>query len=344
MITAIPIQNVYYLLCYAWNKLEEGRIVDVGSLDSTRLVDLFAKVLISGTHHIIRRGFDRGYLPFIEETSQLRGKINFSESLKRNLFPQARAYCEFDELDYNVLHNRILKTTIARLVYAGGLDVGLKEGLGELLRRLREIEPVSITPQTFRRVQLHRNNHYYSFLLNVCELIHQNLLPEEGGRGGRFRDFLRDRRAMGRLFEAFVKNFYGLEQDTYRVRALKINWQVAPAGDAGRLLPEMKTDVCLIGDERKIIIDCKYYRDALQKYRDKQTVRSSHLYQMFSYVKNKESDPGWERCEGILLYPVVGQGLRLDYDFDGHRIQVRTIDLAQDWQKIREDMLRMVAA
>src|SRR5689334_4123821 len=60
----IPIQNIYYLLCYAWNRLDEKDIVDVSSLMSTQLVDLFAKVLISGTHHLVRRGFDRGYLEF----------------------------------------------------------------------------------------------------------------------------------------------------------------------------------------------------------------------------------------------------------------------------------------
>jgi 5-methylcytosine-specific restriction enzyme subunit McrC len=42
----IPIQNIYYLLCYAWNKLEERDIVDVKGIETTELCDLFAKVLI----------------------------------------------------------------------------------------------------------------------------------------------------------------------------------------------------------------------------------------------------------------------------------------------------------
>ena len=44
----IPIQNIYYLLCYAWNKLEERDIVDVRGIDSTKILDLFARVLIGG--------------------------------------------------------------------------------------------------------------------------------------------------------------------------------------------------------------------------------------------------------------------------------------------------------
>jgi 5-methylcytosine-specific restriction enzyme subunit McrC len=167
---SIPIQNVYYLLCYAWNKLEEGEIVDVASLNSTQLVDLFAKVLAGGTHHLIRRGFDRGYLSFADEIGRLRGKIDFATSLKKNLLARGYAHCEYEELDYNVLHNRILKTTLERLVFAEGLDNELRQEVRETLRWLRQVEPIRLSSQLFRRVQLHRNNHYYTFLLNVCEL------------------------------------------------------------------------------------------------------------------------------------------------------------------------------
>ena len=55
----IPIQNIYYLLCYAWNNLEEKDLIDIKSIQSTNLADLFAKVLISGITHLLKRGIDR---------------------------------------------------------------------------------------------------------------------------------------------------------------------------------------------------------------------------------------------------------------------------------------------
>jgi 5-methylcytosine-specific restriction enzyme subunit McrC len=165
----IPIQNIYYLLCYAWNKLEEGEVVNVEAIPNTQLVDLFAKVLLGGTHHLIRRGFDRGYLSFIDEGARVKGKIDFSTSFKKNLFLRGKSQYRYDELNYNVFHNQILKTTIARLIHIEGLSQDLKDGLVEILRRLREVSTVPLSSGSFRRVQLHRNNHYYSFLLNICE-------------------------------------------------------------------------------------------------------------------------------------------------------------------------------
>ena len=53
----IPIQNIYFLLCYAWDKLDERDVVDVDPVGITELVDLFSRVLISGTNHLLKRGF-----------------------------------------------------------------------------------------------------------------------------------------------------------------------------------------------------------------------------------------------------------------------------------------------
>jgi 5-methylcytosine-specific restriction enzyme subunit McrC len=339
----IPIQNIYYLLCYAWDRLEEGEVVDVSSVNSTELADLFAKVLAGGTHHLIRRGFDRGYLAFTEETPRIRGKVDFSSSLKRNLLARGQARCGYEELDYNVLHNRILKTTLERLLTADGLDVKLREEVREVLRWLRQVEPVRLSSQLFRRVQLHRNNRYYVFLLNICELIYDQLLADERTGRSRFRNFLRDEDRMNRLFQGFVYNFYKREQKEFKVGAPKIYWQAEPdPAGAAEYLPEMRTDVCLMKPDRKIILDCKYYKDTLQRGPYKQTLHSEHLYQIFSYVKNKEAEEGWAGCEGLLLYPVVGHTLDLSYRIQGHVIKIKTIDLNQEWGRIRGDMLKIV--
>jgi len=50
MAKEIPIQNLYFMLCYAWDQLAEGKLVDINATDSKSLNELFARVLAHGTH------------------------------------------------------------------------------------------------------------------------------------------------------------------------------------------------------------------------------------------------------------------------------------------------------
>jgi 5-methylcytosine-specific restriction enzyme subunit McrC len=129
----IPIQNIYYLLCYAWDKLAEKDIVDVEPIDTTSLADLFARVLINGTHHLVKRGFDRGYVSQHEWTPRPRGRLRFQEAIKRNLMGTGRLPCEYDELSYDVLHNQILKATMLRLIRTRGMAASCDGGLSQTL-------------------------------------------------------------------------------------------------------------------------------------------------------------------------------------------------------------------
>lgn len=340
---SIPIQNIYYLLCYAWNKLDEGGTVDVSSINSTELADLFARVLTSGIQHLIRIGFDRNYLVFSEETPRIRGRINFPVSIKRNLLRRGRPLCEFDELSYDVLHNRILKSTVDNLLRTDGLNNDLKKELWETSKWLRDVTPVRLSSQIFRRVQLHRNNSYYRFLLNVCVLVFENLLVDESTGQSRFRDFVRDEGQMRALFEEFVRNFFRIKQSRFRVASPKLYWDVRFEGeDALAVVPEMRTDICLIAEDRQILIDCKFSKSVLTSYRGKESLRPSHLYQMFAYLHHAEQQKAWKNLEGVLLYPVTKDPVDLSFDLGQHPFQVRTIDLNQDWQSIELDLLSLL--
>jgi 5-methylcytosine-specific restriction enzyme subunit McrC len=345
MTKSIPIQNIYYLLCYAWNKLDERDIVAVTLDDCKNIIDLFAKVLISATTHLFKRGLDRDYIHHHEDRSTLRGKIRFDPSLKRNLFHQGKAHCHFDDLHYDILHNQILKTTIHRLILNKSLDHDLKNQLIGLYRRFHGIEEIDLSSRVFRSVRLHRNNYFYDFPLRICELIYDNFLVAEGAGDVRFRDFLRDRR-MWQLFQEFVRNFYRMEQYGFRVIGSGIKWHGKGLTEhASEMLPNMNTDITLKSRDKKIIIDTKFYKDALVTHHGKQMVRPDHLYQLFAYVKNDAGDDDPRRFEGMLLYPKVDdEPLDLQYKIHGHRISVRSINLNQEWRTIHQDLLALLTS
>lgn len=340
----IPIQNIYYLLCYAWDKLAEREVVNVEAIDMTSLTDLFSRVLINGTNHLLKRGFDRGYVSQHEWASRLRGRICFQDAIRRNATMTGRLPCDFDELSYNVLHNQILKATMRRLIRTQGLAAVCSEGLGQLCRLLSDIQDIELSSRVFGQVQLHRNNQFYDFLLKVCELIHRNLLISEKSGSSKFMDFVRDKRQMAILFEDFVRNFFRVHT-SYQVKREDIYWRwIAADQVAAGLLPKMQTDISLTSAARKIIIDCKFTPEATQQHYEAQTLRSSHLFQIHAYLSNLPEGKLTDICEMMLLYPTVDSPVFASYsDPKGRKISIRTINLNQPWQDIHKDLLTLVA-
>ena len=113
----IPIRNVYYLLCYAWGHMDESDVVDAASLDRfERIHDLFGMVLAEGTFRLLKRGIDRGYREVTRDLRGLRGKLEMGAMATRALRARGLTSCTYEELSHDVLHNRILRSTLQALL------------------------------------------------------------------------------------------------------------------------------------------------------------------------------------------------------------------------------------
>jgi len=221
----VPIQNIYYLLCYAWEMWEEGHLIDVSEERFESLPELMIYVLNSGVARLLRRGLDRNYLAEEDDLSSPRGKFDLSVTVKRTLMVRSRVHCIYDAFSHDVLHNQIIKATLGRAARWKDLDSSLRADSARLFRRLHEIREIQLVPSNFDRAAIHRHNRFYAFIVEVCRIIYNSLLIDPVTGQSVFRDFLRDETAMGSLFERFVRNFYKREQLTfYDVKARTIDW------------------------------------------------------------------------------------------------------------------------
>lgn len=341
----IPIQNLYYLLCYAWNRLpEQAELQAIEAAPFHRPLELLAHVLLNGTRRLLRQGLPTGYAEQLEELTELRGRLLLAPTLARNLLPQGRAVCAYDELSAATPFSQLLLGTLQQLARTQTLPAPVRHELKRVLRRFPvALAPLPLSVAALRTVRRTRLSGQPAFLLNVCELIHFSALPTPEATGRpRFRDFRRDERLMAQLFEQFVRNFYRMEQRQFRVSSETIAWQAeAETAEALALLPAMITDTSLESPERKIILDTKYYAAALRPRYDQQKLISPHLYQLYAYLQNQPTQPG-QQLEGILLYPAAAQTLDVRYTLGGHPVRVVTVNLAQPWPGIAADLLTLV--
>lgn len=346
--TEIPIQNLYYLLCYAWDRLEERDRVPVDAASCPDVLNLLAKVLANGTSRLLRRGLDRDYVLVEEVTPRLRGRIGFAEAVARCQHRQAALPCRFDEFSHDVLHNRILYSTLLALLKTNGLTPDNQNRLRALCQQMGDITPMAVRDADFGRVRLHRNNQFYDFLLKICRIALGSLLPSEGAGKQKFIDFFRDEKKMRTLFEEFVRNFYKAHaQDVFpKIDRTDITWRLTPGdADGQALLPKMQTDVTLTRKGKTVIIDCKYYSDALQHHHGTDKFLSGNLYQIHAYLTNHAASDKYAQgaLEVFLLYPTTTTSLSHRFTTpQGHVLGVHTVNLDQPWEGIHRDLLGLV--
>ncbi len=341
---SIPIENIYYLLCYAWNKLDEKDRVAVSAEDFKELLDLLAKVLINSTRILLKRGIDRNYINITTEFPGIKGKFELSQTLKGHLLQKQKTICSFDEFSPNILTNRILITTLYRLIRTNGLDKHLRNEVKNLIFRFSDIEPIELSNKVFSRIKLNRNNKFYEFILNVCRLIYENSLLSEKTGNWQFMDFTRDESKMNRLFEAFLRNFYSIEQKEFKVRRENIYWQFsADNNQTLQYLPLMQTDITLENNKRKIIIDAKFYKETLKRNYGSEKINSANLYQLFSYLINQRADDERSKtATGILLYPTIEKDYDLQFRYEDHDIFISTVNLNTQWRNIEKRLNAIV--
>lgn len=172
------------------------------------------------------------------------------------------------------------------------------------------------------------------------------MLPSDEGSGGIRRSSLSDHE-FRRLFERAVGGFYRATANDlgWRTRTGQfISWNVQDeTPGAGGLIPKMQTDISLenTSAKRRMIIDTKFTSALANGQFGGETFKSSHLYQIYTYVRSQEdpSDPLSLCAEGMLLYPSVGQSVRESFDSHGHRFTVATVDLGKPASSVRQQLL-----
>lgn len=339
----IPIQNIYYMLSYAFRALQAQNYKSLATEEFHNTAELCAAILEKGITSQLKRGLGRDYIPKSESLSTLQGKLNISESIKTQALLKKQMICTFDEFSINTTFNQIIKSTVLLLMKAC-ITPARKKRLRNLMLYFSEVDEIDLH---FVNWNLHynRTNQSYQLLIGICYLVYKGLLQTQNNGNAKIMDFF-DEQRMCRLYEKFLLEYYRQEHPELTANASQISWQLD--NDMDLMLPKMQTDIMLSKKNNVLIIDAKYYSHMTQKQYGINTLHSNNLYQIFTYVKNKEFElRNYEHTvSGILLYAqtdeeVIPNG---SYQMSGNQITVRALDLNQDFSKIAKDLDNIVTS
>ena len=154
----IFIKNVYYMLSYAFRVLKQTNYANVGKEEFKDAADLLAAILAKGVAQQIKQGLYREYMENHEALPVIRGKIDLSGTIRHSIRRNPKAACEFDELSEDNLLNRILKTTMKKLLRTEGVKEERKDALKKNLVFFDGVSELPSLRIQWNRIQYQRNN------------------------------------------------------------------------------------------------------------------------------------------------------------------------------------------
>ena len=351
----IPIKNIFYMLCYAWNILSIKGDINVDDDDFGDAYNLLARIFTFGLSRLIRSGFHRSYIEKTEQLPAVRGRISITGSIRARMARQQKLECTYDDYSQNDAFNQVLAYTIEVLTKHPEIDKKIKKDLKKMQVYFTGIDAAAPTKELRRKLIFNRNNTTYKLLIHVALMLYDNTMVNEDDGNNVFADFFRDGQ-MERVYEMFILNFYALHLDSavYRVHAPKITWNMEEDAEEryGSLVDlvmnpsDRRTDIVVENKitKKQLILDAKYYQETLVRgYRDSTIARyrRSHIDQVRGYVLDSKYSG---KKLGALVYPTVKDDFPRPQmaPMQGSPVLFKTLNLDKQWRDIETDLLSFV--
>lgn len=306
-------------------------------LQSASLLDIYLEAFLEEVQALVHHGLARKYRRERGNVGALKGRLLFTEQIRKNLVHRERFFTEHQRYDRDNLFNRILKSALAA-VGRVARSPHLAAYANRLLLSFEDVTDMSATAEHFRRLAFCRNTEPYRAAIGLAELILLNYSPDL--RGGGY-DVLAILFEMNDLFEHYVLaelKRAGQTAGGFTVAAQESSlfWR-APETQA-----TIRPDIVLefTGGER-IVLDTKWKvpdpgrpadADLKQMYAYNMLFGTRNSYLVYpaaangkeivgNYAKAKLGTEGIAHHCGMLYAALLDNAGKLDRDFGRHLIE-----------------------
>lgn len=251
------------------------------------LLEIFAKMFLNELEKLVKRGLKSDYLQIAQNRSFLKGKLIFSENLKRNFAHKERFFTDTDEFSANIAPNRLIVSTL-RLLATQGFGAKTSGKITQLRFIFEGIDQSKNIDKDLAQSENSRHFKHYYLALLWCKIFlkRQSFMPYFGTQNAFALLF-----DMNFLFESFVVNKLRKKQN-FRILAQKYHKFIknTPKFSIHPDIEIYRTN----SDKIVFIADTKW--KIINSLDD---ISQSDLYQVFAYLAILE-------CKNVLLiYPKI---------------------------------------
>jgi 5-methylcytosine-specific restriction enzyme subunit McrC len=304
------------------------------ALRAPTLLDAFLSVYVRRLTMEWRRGHIRDYLRRDAARPYLRGKLLFSEHIRRALVRPDRFYTRADEFIEDVPLSRLLKLAL-ETCRGYAVSEETRHSAVELLQDFRGVSD-GLSPAQIDAISIDRRTERFRRVVELARAIASRRTLEGAGSRPSY-SLVFD---MNTVFEAYVGR---LMRRLAPALGLAADLQVSGRSlvlRSGQGRFRLRPDIAVWrGGKLLALVDTKWKR--LDLDRPHENVSQSDVYQMYAYGRE------YDCATVVLLYPRFGalpEHVATYHHQPGgsgsRRIEVRTVDVAKE---TRGDLLRLLA-
>jgi 5-methylcytosine-specific restriction enzyme subunit McrC len=256
-------------------------------LKSASILDLYYDIFLSETEIIFKHGLRKSYRTIHENLNKVKGKILFTNHIRKNAFHKEKFYVEHKIFDADNKLNQILLKALSILKnIAHNPTHNIR--INKLLLNLEGISEKNITEKWFDNLKFDRNTERYRQAVNLAKLIILKYSPDLKGGNENVLAIMFD---MNILYENYVfRKLKALQLDP-NIPILKVREQNRTPFWETRGL---RADIVVETKDKHLVIDTKW------KVLKDSKPSDADLKQMFVYNLHYDTDLS------ILLYPNTG--------------------------------------
>ncbi|MBV6716565.1 McrC family protein [Paenibacillus chitinolyticus] len=246
------------------------------SSEKNDILDIFIRMFIEETSALVKRGLKSDYEEHQDNEYFFKGKLQISRHLRLNAAHKERFYVAYDEYSMNQPENRLIKTTVERLMKVSG-RLKTRKDLYVLLTELECVESSVYPEQDWAHVSADRTVKEYKTILGWCRLFLS---------GQSFSPFRGDSLAyallypMELVFERYIAELLKAKAEHPKIR-VKVQYRMNYLFQKPTRF-QLKPDVVVEGPSGVAVIDTKW---KLLTHTPDYGISQGDMYQAYAYGK-----------------------------------------------------------
>jgi 5-methylcytosine-specific restriction enzyme subunit McrC len=292
------------------------------------ILEVFIKSYIVEVENRLQHGIKQDYILHEENVSFLKGKLKIAENIKRNHSDRAHFYCEFSEYSPNIALNRIIKSTLLKLLKLSKNYQNIYS-LNKLLSHLEDVESSTDIQSDFSKINL--ENRLLLKYKTVVEWSGIFLMNKS------FTNFKGDSLNMAilfpmeKIFEDYLAYLFKKYSEGYKIKTQDKSCFLIEEHRSERRFG-LRPDIVIDSETaRQKVIDTKW--KLLDEFAERKNynISQADMYQLYAYGKKYTTptqEPGL-----VLLYPSNPKFInKLDlFIYDGDlKLEVVPFDFTKD--------------